>query len=483
VKKSLRFFLFSLLPVVLASCATAASVRFDVEHPPLVDLRGLNRITIIPFERGLPREFEYLSAHVTSALTDGIRKNMLRGNLTLVEPQTLAHVPQHNFRQHVDVFISGRITDVRSNYTGKPNTRTIRGETVNVTTVTINVIVEIEYSYIRASDGAVLGTFRKREVFTEIADFQRRFPDSGGRNRPGGWDHGTWHHPGWNRPGPWDRPGWFDPERDRERRRRGHGTRNFPRRNSWEERVAAAAIGRFSHTMDRELAPWITTEERNLRRRPRDEPMLDEAIRLVRMGRHDLALDIYKEIYEQYGNVSAGFNAAILLAAAGELREALGLLENMQRRLIASSQSTPRFIREEIQRMARFAQGLRILEEYRAGGPRAVTGFNVTPSTRILDMPATVREARGTVNLNLVKIYALSESIAYAEDASIWSKIVASTDADAFEGRWLMRIPETAPSLLWFVVVDGHYNLFITQTALNISEAIVLDTAWMTRLE
>jgi len=218
--------------------------------------------------------------------------------------------------------------------------------------------------------------------------------------------------------------------------------------------------------------------------------MLDEAIRLVRMGRHDLALDIYKEIYEQYGNVSAGFNAAILLAAAGELTEALRLLENMQRRLIASNQNTPRFILEEIQRMARFAYGLRILEEYRAGEARAVTGFNIAPLTRTLNMPiaarnepATAREISGTVNLNLAKVYALSESIDYAEDASIWSKIVASTDADAFEGRWLMRLPETAPSLLWFVVVDGHYNLFITQMALSISEAIALDTAWMTRLE
>jgi len=490
VRKPLHL-LFALIPVVLASCAT--SVRFDVEHPPIVDLRGVSRITVIPFERNSLRGFEHLSAYVTAALSAGIRDNMLRGNLMFVEPQTLANVPQHNLWQHVDVFITGRIIDIYSTDSAREGTRTIRGEVVNVTTVTLTVTVYIEYSYIRARDGRVLGTFRKRERLTETAERIRGRPSQGGGNRPGGggWDQGHWNHPNWNRPGPWNNPGWFDPDRDRDRGRgrRGRPGGVSPRRNSWVEDVARSAINRFSLTMDRELAPWTTTEARNLRRRSGNEPMLDEARRLVRLGRYDQALQIYREIYEQEGNVFAGFNTAVLFAANEQFTEALELLESLHRALLASGQNTPRFIRREIQRMAEFVNGFRILEEYRAGrGDAAGGGVGTLATPRPWSLvvagnePVNVREARGTVNLNQARIYALSGAIAYAEDNSIWSKIVASTDASAFEGRWFMRIPDTAPSLLWFVVTDSH-NLYITPTAINISGTTVLDTSWMTRLE
>ena len=485
--------LLALIPLALVSCAT--SVRFDVERPPIVDLRGASRITVIPFERNSLRGFEHLSAYVTSALSAGIRDNMLRGNLVFVDPHALAHVPQHNLRQHVDVFITGRIIDIHSTDSMRESTRTIRGQTYTVHTITLTVTVEIEYSYIRASDGRVLGTFRKREQLTDTAERIRGRQGPGGGNRPGGggWDQGHWNHPNWNRPGPWNNPGWFEPDRDRGRGRRGRHGSVSPRRDSWVEDLAKSAINRFSLTMDRELAPWTTTEARNLRRGSGNEPILDEARRLVRLGRYDEALLIYREVHEQEGNVSAGFNTAMLFAANEQFTEALELLEALHRGLLAAGQNTPRFIRREIQRMAEFVNGFRILEEYRAGRTDVTAGGLVAPAqprpwalVMAGNEPANVnmvREARGTVNLNWARVYALSESIAYAEDNSIWSKIVASTDASAFEGRWFMRIPDTAPSLLWFVVTDGRDGLYITQTAVNFSGAVVLDTANMTRLE
>ena len=486
--------LFALIPVALASCAT--SVRFDVERPPIVDLRGVSRITVIPFERNSLRGFEHLSAYVTAALSAGVRDNVLRGNLVFVEPQTLTHVPHHNLWQHVDVFITGRIIEVNSTDNSRESFRIISGEEVRVTTITLTVTVYIEYSYIRARDGRVLGTFRKRERLTDTAERirGRQGPGGGGGNRPGGgWDQGHWNHPNWNRPGPWNNPGWFDPDRDRDRGRgrRGRPGDTSPRRNSWIEDIARSAINRFSLTMDRELAPWTTTESRTLRRGSRNEPMLDEARRLVRMGRYDQALQIYREIYEQEGSVSAGFNTALLFAVNDQFTEALELLEALHRGLLASGQSTPRFVRREIQRMAEFVNGFRILDEYRASRPipTAVDGVGAFASPQPWALvaagnePASVREARGTVNLDRARVYALSGAIAYAADNSIWSKIIASTDASVFEGRWFMRIPDTAPSLLWFVVSDGHGGLYITRTALGTFGTVVLDTAWMTRLE
>ena len=491
--------LLALVPLALASCAT--SVRFEVEHPPIVDLRGVNSITVIPFERGSTRALEYLSGHATLALANGVQNNALRGNLVFVDPQTLTHVPHHDLWRHVDVFITGRITNVHSNHHTRESARTIRGENYRVITVTLTVTVEIDYSYIRARDGRILGTFRKTQQATDTAEHLRRLSGGnrpgggggGGGNRPGGGppgghNHaGHWSHPDWNRPGPWDNPGWFDPDRDRGRGRGRRGGRSggaSAQRNTWEESLARVAITRFSRTMDREIAPWVTREERSLRRRSGNEPELDEARRLVRLGRYDQALQIYREIYRQYGNVFAGFNTAMLFAANDRFAESLDLLEALHRGLMASGQNTPRFIRREIERMAGFVNGFRMLEESRAGIVGAIPGIRVNVAAQ----PAPVvenggREARGTVNLNLAKVYALSDAIDHAEDTSIWAKIVASADADAFEGRWSMRIPDTAPSLLWFVVADGRHNLFVTTTALNISESLVLDTAQMTRLE
>ena len=97
--------------------------------------------------------------------------------------------------------------------------------------------------------------------------------------------------------------------------------------------------------------------------------------------------------------------------------------------------------------------------------------------------PVKANELRGTINLNLATVYALSESITHVEDPSVWSKIVASADANAFEGRWSMKIPATAPPSLWFLVIDNRSNLYITQTPLSASGTVVLNTNRMTRLE
>ncbi|MCL2193538.1 MAG: tetratricopeptide repeat protein [Treponema sp.] len=485
-------FLLALILLALASCAT--SVRFEVEHPPIVDLRGVNSITVIPIERGSARALEYLSEHLTSALVAGIRDNALRGNLIFVEPQALAHVSQHDLWRHVDVLVTGRIANIHSSDNVRESTRTIRGEDYTVIAVTLTVTVEIEYSYIRARDGRVLGTFRKTQRATDTAEHLRRRPHSGSGNRPGGGrpgggqggpNHGHWNHPDWNRPGPWDNPGWFNPDRDRGSGRGRRGGRSgiaSVHRHTWEESLARVAISRFSRSMDREIAPWVTKEERSLRRRSGNEPELDEARMLVRLGRYDQALLLYREIYEQHGNVLAGFNTAILFAANDQFAESLELLEALQRGLLASGQSTPRFIRREIEIMSGFVNGFRVLEEFRAGRIGAMPGVSmiIAPPTPLVRVYG--REARGTVNLNLVKIYALSEAITYVEDSSIWSKIVASADTDPFEGRWSMRIPDTAPSLLWFVVADRH-NLYITPSPLSTFEAVVLNTAQMIRLE
>ena len=468
--KSLRVFAAALIAAVSVSCAT--SVTFDVEHPPEVDLRGVNTITVIPFEKNNNNGDKHLSAYVTSAIITGIQNN-IRGNVGFVDPQILTNVPEQNIWQYADVFIAGRITGTGSNIARGTN-RNVNEEVFGMDTVTLTVTVDIEYAYVRAKDGRTLGTYRKSESFTETSRFIRR-QDTGyrngfeDRNRPGG------------RHSEWD-TGRFD----RHRSRRGQSYSDFPQRGSWMESIAKSAIDRFSFTMDRELASWTTTEKRNLRKRGKN-PALDAARILAGMGRYDQAFRAYLEIYQQNGNIVAGYNAAVLLAADDKLTESLELLENVHRGLSVSEQKTPRFIRKEITKMAGFVNGWRTMEEYRASRIGAATDKNAANSLESLNLAAATEdepdgEIRGTVNLGAATVYALRESISHADDASIWPKIVASTDT-GINGRWSMKIPVAAPALLWFVVIDGRSSVYITPTAVGTSGMVTLNTSLMTRLE
>ena len=306
----------------------------------------------------------------------------------------------------------------------------------------------------------------------------------GGGGRPSNWDHGNWHHPNWNNPGPWNNPGWwFNVDEGRRRGRPGGALgETFPRRNSWEENLAISAIQRFSLSMSREISPWTTTESRNLRGRA-NEPLLEEARRLVRIGRYYDALQIYREIYERDGNIDVAFNAALMLAATERLAEALGALESLHRGLLAAGQNTPRFVTREIQRLTGFVNGLRILEEQR-GISAAVPVPPLPPLafTAFTGEALVGREVSGTVNINRAQIYALTESIYGAHDTTIWSKMVAAAETGLNAGRWSMSLPDEAPARLWFVVTYGG-GLYITPAAVSVAGVVVLDTGEMSRLE
>jgi len=144
---------------------------------------------------------------------------------------------------------------------------------------------------------------------------------------------------------------------------------------------------RFSLTMDRELAPWTTTESRNLRGRPGNEPLLAEARRLVGIGRFEAALEIYREVHLRDGNVLAGFNAALMLAAIEEFEQALELLESLHGEMMKAGQNTPRFILREIQRMSGFVAGRRMLEERRRTTDATLTPAPEGSTDTVGDLP------------------------------------------------------------------------------------------------
>lgn len=324
------------IQMILISCAT---VKFDVDHPPVVDLRGVNSITVIPFEWSGAGEYAHIASRVTSALLSGLE----RGRITVVDPYSLENVYPQNYGRHVDAYITGRIINIGSyDYVESREEAGSRGQMETISIVTRTVTVDIEYSYIRSVNREVLGYFRKSAT---SSDYFTRL-----RN--------------WN-----DTRTQYGQQRQRMRRTQ-RASRGYRQRDDWTDSIALSAIARFPDTMSHELGPWTTTEKRSIRGHTGSEPGLAEARKLVRLGQYGRALDLYSEVYGQTGNVLAGYNMALLLEANEQFAEALALLERLDKTAAESGKKSPAFIRKEIVKMAKFISEYKVLESIRAEDAR-----------------------------------------------------------------------------------------------------------------
>jgi len=350
--KSLALLLFIL---TAASCATV--VTFDVEHPPKVDLRDAKTITVIPFEWGNVRGNTYLASRVTAALLNGLR----RGNIDTVDPYLVDQKKVWNYSQYADVYITGRIISINvydqiesEREITESSQQRIRIEEV----IGRTAIVDIEYSYIRSVDNRTLGTFKKTEVARgsfEQTRYRRLETDqSGGRNP--GYDAGR---------DAYRNPNSGSPRRGAAGRGAGRTRGAYPERWTWQENLAVSAIAQFSDTMNQELGPWKTTENRNIKRKTGDDALAAEAENFVEQNRYDKALALYKTIYEQNNNINAGYNAAILLAANEQFSDALGLLERLRNQIQKEGKTVPSFIKKEITKTAEILNDVKALEAYK----------------------------------------------------------------------------------------------------------------------
>ncbi|MDR2921943.1 MAG: hypothetical protein LBU85_01220 [Treponema sp.] len=431
-----------LLVLFFVSCT---SVSFEVEHPPIVDLRNVHTITVIPFEWNGDRKNERLSRCATSALINGLRM----GKIKYVDPYVLENISAQNYREYADVYITGRITGARTsrnietreetywnNYSGKHENETIR---VTIITTT----VEIEYSYIRSADNAVLGRFTKSETHSGSYEQPERRNDNRRSNRnPGmrGTDSGF--------------------------RRQGRGL---------DTGTAEAAIANFSYTMSHELGPFTTTEKRNVKGGSGNNRRAAEADRLIRQDRYEEALAVYSGIYEQNLNAAAGYNTAILLAACEKYADALKLLTELKNREENAGKKSPSFIKSEIKKLTEFINGFKILETYKKNG--TVSSANIPPAAP----RAASGRITGTANVGKAEIYALNAPISSASDSTVFTKLAAYTSTN--NGQWSMDIPDGGPASLWFLLIEEGRYFYISKTPLNISAAVVLDIALMNRLE
>jgi len=364
MNKTKKLAIFILIQLVFLSCA---SISFNVDHPPLIDLRGANSITVIPLEWDSIIEYKTLSNRVTYALLSGIS----RGNITVIDPYSQENNYIRNYSRYADIYILGKITNVMFNDDVKTREDKSWSETRIITTITRTVYVSIEYSYYKSANNQILGRFNKTASSSDSVEHTRRASE-----RPNRQDY-TNREP--NQSG-----------RSGTTRR----TRNNVRRqlDEWTYNIAAAAVPEFSGTMNNELSQWTTMEKRRVRGSATGEPDAAEAKKLIRESQYKQALDKFTAVYVKNNNVSFGYNTAILLAANNRFAEALALLEKIDKTITEAGKKSPAYIKKEITKMTGYIDGFKILQSARPA-PSAQTA---APASAPIPAKETIRPSQTT---------------------------------------------------------------------------------------
>jgi len=309
------------LQLLLLSCTT--TVIYQVDHPPLVDLRAVKTITVIPLEWNKFGRYNRLANDVTQALTNGIKRY---GKFTFLNPAVLRDVDTAEYCEYVDVYITGNIINVESNDRSETREEKSGDKTTTKVYITRTVTVDIEYKYIRAINNEVLGTFKKTEMHSITFDNSRRSE--------------KW---------------WANLLLD-----------VFIPQGESADKIAKSAIARFSREMMREILPWTEIEKKRIEKSAGKDKRFKEAEKLVRQKRYFYALVLYKNIYEETNSAIAGYNTAILLQVNDQYEDALELLEDLNEKILKTGINSPPFIMNEIEKIKKMIKEFELLEEYKS---------------------------------------------------------------------------------------------------------------------
>jgi hypothetical protein len=320
INKSLNNFILTIAALIFVSCVT--TIEFGVEHPPLVDMRNMETITVIPVEWKNNGSYDYLANNLTRILATGIKRIKA---YTFVEPSVLIDIGESGYWEYFDVYIDCEIINVTAHDKTEIKEEKNGDETKTKEYVTRTVTVDIVYKYIRAIDGGILGNFNK------TAQSSYTFDDSA---RSSKW--------------------WVELLLN-----------IFLPKGPSEEKLAKSAIQKFSYGMRNELIPYMAKEKREILESTNKNPAFKEARKLVRQKKYFEALIIYKDLYKQTGSFIAGYNTALMLEANNQFTEALVLLEELDEKILKNGINSPPFIKTEIEKLKSIINELTILEEYK----------------------------------------------------------------------------------------------------------------------
>jgi tetratricopeptide (TPR) repeat protein len=263
----------ALLVLTLTSCGSTR-IQVEVERPPALNMAGIKRIAVMPFETDNPFHKD-LASYATSAVAEKIRET---GRFTLVDASEIRHLRRNgqSVENYVDAMFIGRITRaVKENDSKTSQYKNKKGNISYSTTYYTNVEVEISYSIKMARDGTLIGPISRRGTASAYSG------DS---------------HP--------SAEGLF--------------------------REALASQIAF---IRQDIAPYKSKEMRTFAEdKTGDDAIkaeMKEALAHVKTQNYKLALQAYLGIYERHKSQAAAENASIVYEALGDTESALSIMQKV----------------------------------------------------------------------------------------------------------------------------------------------------------
>jgi hypothetical protein len=281
------FFLITVTLLLFLSCAT--TVPINVVRPAELDLQGAKSVSVLPI--GLSQEgnaeglnvSEVLLARIFGVLelpnkdeqaiarriTSGISRGLLDAQFMRVVPsdQVTGYLQNPSGTPPVDVYFTGQILRFYNEIESELVERESKGVTREVFEYRRVVEVDLTYQIIDARTRAIIAYKDKN---FERTSFPKLDPDD------------------------LDSP----------------------------LEVLESEIEQFIKQVLRELQPYEETRYLRLEKDDTKDPAMEVADSLVKDGFIQRAYDQYIKIYETTGNFAAGYNAALLVQALGDLEEA-----------------------------------------------------------------------------------------------------------------------------------------------------------------
>lgn len=305
-KKLFRSFggLLICIPLLLTSCAT--SVSFPVERPAEIDSRGATSIAIIPFSSGNMEPFYYNHNTDTKTIVNYIQEQfqqrILRsGFFSLISSQGLPNKSSSS-STFSDLRIQGNIYNFSNKVKKIPIETEDKKKKLYLYKREVSLSVKYELVYSKTNEILYSTTQHIEEESSEYAS-----------------------------------------------------SREVP---SCFTLISSDLSGRIN-TITKKLMPYTTTRHLSLLKYKTKDPEIKEAMdtahKLTKQGLYPLAQSAFMNMYQQQGIFEAGYNAALLLEATGQLETAEQLMLQL---FVATNNKKAEKALKELQKEIRYAQRL-----------------------------------------------------------------------------------------------------------------------------
>jgi hypothetical protein len=260
---------------VLMMAGCAPSVTLKVQRTPALNTGGIQRLAVMPFKTERGGGYQSVAQHATTAAQAKIQST---NHFTLVSPTAVE--PRRRageaFDDLADALFIGQIVRIDEETNSEQGQKTDKdGNKITYTYYVRDVEVEINYSIVKARDGAIIGPVTRK-----------------GRARD----------------------------------------RNDSRRDlASDEALAKRVIDNLMSSLPRDIAPYTITVSRPLAKDPNKalKPQMESALAQVKSGNYVVARDAYIAIYDSHKSMAAAENASIILEALGETQAGADLMQRV----------------------------------------------------------------------------------------------------------------------------------------------------------